>query len=69
MIGNIALVLYVAFVVGFTMFYVFVGHSEWHWTKKIINIIVGTLVYAFMLPLICGIYMGIQYGEELKDNK
>ena len=69
MIGNIALVLYIAFVAGFTTFYIFVGHCEWHWTQKIIGMIVATLVYALILPLICGMYLGVKYAEELNDNK
>lgn len=69
MIGNIALTLYISFVFGFTAFYIFVGHSEWNWTKKIIGMIVATLLYALILPLICGIYMGVKYVKELKDNK
>lgn len=69
MIGNIALILYISFVVGFATVYIFVGHSEWGWLQKIFSAVIATLVYAFLLPLICGVYMGVKYVEELKDNK
>lgn len=69
MIGNIALVLYISFVVGFATFYIFVGHSEWGWLQKIFSVVIATLVYAIILPIMCGVYMGIQYVKELEDNK
>lgn len=69
MIGNIALGLYITFVAVFTAIYIFVGHSEWHWTRKIIGMIVSTLVHTLVLPIICGMYIGILYVEGLRDYK
>lgn len=66
MIDNIALVLYITFVAVFTTIYIFVGYSEWHWTKKIIGMIGSTLIHALVLPVICGMYIGIQYVKGLK---
>ena len=65
MIGNIALVLYISFVVGFSTFYIFVGHSEWGWLQKIFSTVIATLVYAIILPVMCGVYMGAQFVNEL----
>ena len=69
MIGNIALILYISFVLGFTAFYIFVGHSEWGWLQKIFSVVIATLVYAIILPVMCGVYMGTQFVEVLNDNK
>lgn len=69
MIGNIALTLYISFVLGFTAFYIFARYSEWHWITKIITTIVSSLFYAIILPVICGVYIGIQYVNELEKEE
>lgn len=68
MIGNIALILYISFVLGFTAFYIFTRYSESHWIAKIITTIVSSLLYAIILPLICGVYMGAQFVNELEKR-
>ena len=69
MIGNIALGLYISFVVGFVTFYIFVRYSEWGWLQKIFNAVIATLVYAIFLPVMCGVYMGLKYVKLLELNK
>lgn len=49
--------------------YIFVGHREWHWSQKVIGMIVATIGYSLILPLMCGIYLGVKYAEESKDGK
>ena len=68
MIGNIALVLYISFVVGFATFYIFVGHSEWGWLQKIFSAVIATFVYAIILPVMCGVYMETQFVNELRKS-
>lgn len=65
MIGNIALILYISFVLGFTAYYIFVRYSKWHLFTKIFATIVSTLLYAIILPVMCGVYIGTQYVNEL----
>lgn len=69
MIGNIALILYISFVLGFTAFYIFARYSEWHWITKIFTTIVSALFYAIILPMMCGVYIGMQYVDELEKGK
>lgn len=68
MISNIALILYISFVFGFAVYYIFVRYSKWHWFTKIFATIVAALLYAIILPVICGVYIGIQYVNELKKG-
>lgn len=68
MIVNLGLYVYISFVMGFAVFYIFVGHKKWFWTKKVFGVIVATLIYAFILPAICGMYMGKQFVEELEKE-
>lgn len=68
MIGNIALILYVSFVVGFVSYYIFVGYSDWGWLQKIFFTVIATLMYAIILPAMCGVYMGIQFVDELRKS-
>jgi len=68
MIGSIALILYISFVLGFTVYYIFVRYSEWHWTTKIFITIVSSLFYAIMLPIMCGMLMG-QFVNELEKGE
>ena len=66
--GNIALILYISFVLGFAVYYIFVRYSEWHWSTKIFATIVAALLYAIILPVMCGVYIGIQYVNELEKG-
>lgn len=68
MIGIIALMLYSSFVLGFTAYYIFVGYSEWNCIQKIFATVVATLIYAIILPAMCGVCIGIHLVNKLEKE-
>lgn len=66
--SGIAIVLYISFVFGFTVYYIFVDKSMWPWSVKVATTILFTPLFAIILPCMCGIYMAIQYIKQLEER-